>query len=199
MMLTASFDMLTIGHSNLSAAHFDALLREVGVTAIADVRSVPFSRRFPWFSAKTLAQRLHSAGVAYFSHGDTLGGRPKDPALYCDGVADYDAMAATAEFRDGLVRVTEEARHHRLCLLCAEREPLDCHRCLLVGRALVRRGVLVGHILADGRIEPQGETEERLLSLTAKAQTADLFNDRPTRLTDAYRRRARAVAARSKA
>jgi uncharacterized protein (DUF488 family) len=194
-----SFDLLTIGHSNVPAAHFDALLHAAGVTAIADVRSVPFSRRSPWFSAKTLAQRLHSGGITYLPYGEALGGRPKDATLYCDGVADYEAMASTAEFREGLARVTDDARHHRVCLLCAEREPLDCHRCLLVGRALAKRGSLVGHILPDGRIEPHAETEERLLSMTDKDATGDLFADRTNRLTEAYRRRARAVGARAKA
>ena len=125
-------DLLTIGHSNLPADQFLALLKAHGVTAIADVRSVPFSRRFPWFSSRTLAERLQSKGIAYVMMGDTLGGRPVNPALYCDGIADYEAMAGTADFHAGLDRVIAEMTHHRLCLMCAEREPLDCHRCLLV-------------------------------------------------------------------
>jgi uncharacterized protein (DUF488 family) len=192
-----SFDLLTIGHSNLAAGHFDALLRNAGVNGLADVRSVPFSRRFPWFSAKSLASRMHSAGIAYFPYGAALGGRPKDPALYCEGVANYDAMAETENFREGLTHVTDDARRHRLCLLCAEREPLDCHRCLLIGRALAKRGMLVGHILGDGRIESHSEVEERLLGLT-RSQSADLFNDRTARLAEAYTHRARAFAARAK-
>ena len=87
-------DLLTIGHSNLPADQFLALLKAHGVTAVADVRSVPFSRRFPWFSSRTLAERLQSKGIAYVTMGDTLGGRPANPALYCDGIADYEAMAA---------------------------------------------------------------------------------------------------------
>jgi uncharacterized protein (DUF488 family) len=197
MTPATSFDLLTVGHSNLAAAHFDALLRSAGVNGLADVRSVPFSRRFPWFSAKSLASRMQSAGIAYMPYGGALGGRPKDPALYCEGVADYDAMAETEDFREGLTHVVEDARRHRLCLLCAEREPLDCHRCLLIGRALAKRGILVGHILGDGRIESHGEVEERLLGLT-KNQSADLFNDRTARLAEAYTSRARAVAARAK-
>jgi uncharacterized protein (DUF488 family) len=82
--------------------------------------------------------------------------------------------------------------------MCAEREPLDCHRCLLVARALAERGTAIGHILVDGTIEPHVATEERLLALAAK-QGADLFQDRAGRLADAYRRRARGIAARAKA
>src|SRR5262249_3509026 len=130
---SAACDLLTIGHSNLTADRFVALLKDAGVTAVADVRSVPFSRWCPWFSGKALAERLASEAIAYIAVGAPLGGRPRAPRLYRDGVADYEAMAATAEFSAGLERVADEMARHRVCLLCAEREPLDCHRCLLVG------------------------------------------------------------------
>jgi hypothetical protein len=165
MTRSATCELLTIGHSNLAADRFVSLLQDAGVTAVADVRSVPFSRWCPWFSGKALAQRLAGETIAYIALGDALGGRPSDPRLYRDGVADYEAMAARAEFATGLERVVNEMAHHRVCLLCAEREPLDCHRCLLVGRALAARGLALGHIRPDGTIEPHAATEQRLLAL----------------------------------
>jgi len=143
-------DLMTIGHSNLPADRFITLLRDSEVSAVIDVRSVPFSRWCPWFSSKPLATGLAAEGLAYLQLGDELGGRPRDPQLYCDGIADYEAMARRPEFCAGLDRVIDETRRHRVCLLCSEREPLDCHRCLLVGRALAERGVTPGHIHADG-------------------------------------------------
>jgi uncharacterized protein (DUF488 family) len=196
MTTAAELDLLTIGHSNQPAEHFMALLRNSGITMIADVRSVPFSRRFPWFSGKALSPRLAGAGIAYLALGDALGGRPRDRELYCEGVADYERMAAEPEFCAGLEQVGAAAKRHRVCLMCAEREPLDCHRCLLVGRALTERGLKLGHILVDGTIEPHTATEERLL---ARAGTPDdLFADRKARLATAYRHRACAAAARLK-
>jgi uncharacterized protein (DUF488 family) len=189
--------LLTIGHSNLPADRFAAMLKSAGVTAVADVRSVPFSRWCPWFSGKPLAERLAREGIAYVALGDALGGRPRDPTLYRDGVADYEAMAATPAFRGGLGRVVDATQRHRVCLMCAEREPLDCHRCLLVGRALADRGLAPGHILADGSIEPHAATEQRLLALSGGED--DLFRGPASRLADAYRRRSRAIAARVKA
>jgi uncharacterized protein (DUF488 family) len=189
-------DLMTIGHSNLPADRFITLLRDSKVSAVIDVRSVPFSRWCPWFSSKPLASGLAAGGLAYLQLGDELGGRPRDPQLYCDGIADYEAMARRPEFRAGLDRVIDETRHHRVCLLCSEREPLDCHRCLLVGRALAERGMTPGHIRADGTIEPHAVTEQRLLKLAGGE--ADLFGDPATRLADAYRQRTRRVAARRK-
>jgi hypothetical protein len=191
-----SFDLFSIGHSNIPAERFVAMLHSAGVNAIADVRSTPASRRFPWFSSKNLARSLESDGILYMPFGDTLGGRPRDLVLYRDGVADYERMARQPEFRAGLDRLLTVATQYRVCLMCAEREPLDCHRCLLVSRALVERGRTVGHILHDGIIEPNMATEQRLLA--GSGSEADLFTTgQSERLAAAYRLRCRAVAYRA--
>jgi uncharacterized protein (DUF488 family) len=193
-----SFDLFSIGHSNIPAERFVGLLRSASVNAVADVRSIPASRRFPWFSGKNLALRLQEDGVLHLPFGDSLGGRPRDPALYRDGVADYEKMALQPEFCAGLDRLLSTAAGHRVCLMCAEREPLDCHRCLLVSRALAERGLGIGHILHDGTMEPHAATEQRLLA--GSAPDADLFvTGQSERLAAAYRHRCRAVAYRATA
>ncbi len=190
MSSSAAFDLFTVGHSNHPLERFLALLKGARVATIVDVRSKPFSRRFPWFSQTPLAERLREAGIAYLWRGEALGGRPADPALLRDGLADYEAIAQAQAFQAALAHLIADARKNtRSCLMCAEREPLDCHRCLLIARALAARGLGVGHILADGTIEPHAATEDRLLALTKS--DADLFaSDRAARLADAYRRRA---------
>ena len=80
--------------------------------------------------------------------GRELGARPDDPACYEDGRVRYARLARTALFRRGLDRVVDGAHRHRLALMCAERDPLDCHRTILVARELARRGLDVAHILA---------------------------------------------------
>jgi uncharacterized protein (DUF488 family) len=197
-----SHDLFSIGHSNIPAERFVALLQSAGVDMVADVRSTPHSRFCPWFSQKPLAAALSATGIGYTAMGDTLGGRPRNDRLYRDDVADYEAMAIEPDYVAGLDRLLEIAARSRLCLMCAEREPLDCHRCLLVGRSLAERGVAVGHILHDGSVEAHAETERRLLALDEKAvpQACDLFAaGQRDRLAAAYRRRARAVAFRRKA
>ncbi len=192
-----SFDLFSIGHSNIPAERFATMLQDAAVTAVADVRSVPNSRWFPWFSQKALAAQLNGIGIAYTAMGDTLGGRPRDGSLYRGGVADYVAMARQPEFCGSLDRLQESVACSRVCLMCAEREPLDCHRCLLVARRLAERGLAIGHILHDGIIEPHTATEQRLLALDGEA--GDLFPaGQDGRLAAAYRRRARAAAFRQK-
>jgi uncharacterized protein (DUF488 family) len=199
-----AFDLFSIGHSNIPAERFVAMLRAANVGAIADVRSTPASRFCLWFSAKTLAPALAREGIDYLFYGDALGGRPRDQNLYCDGIADYEAMARQPDFNAGIARLLADAARHRgkgaLCLMCAERDPLDCHRCLLVARALVGRGVTIGHILHDGSIEPHTAIERRLLELANEdIGPLDLFaTGQDWQLAAAYCRRARAVAYRSK-
>jgi uncharacterized protein (DUF488 family) len=193
-----AFDLFSIGHSNIPAERFIALQQTAGVTTIADVRSTPFSRFCPWFSAKNLAPLLARQGIGYSSYGTALGGRPSDPALYRDGIADFEAMARQPDFHADLDRLVAEAAHSRVCVMCSEREPLECHRCLLVARALAARGLNVGHILHDGSIEPHAVTEQRLLALDDQGESL-FVTGQHERLAAAYSRQARAVAYRGKA
>jgi len=153
--------ILTIGHSNHKLAHFLALLEGAGVSAVADVRSRPVSRWVPHFNRVPLQAALAERGISYLFLGRELGGRPDDPALMTGGKPDYVAMGKTPAFAAGLTRVIEAGTTDRVALLCAERDPIDCHRFLLVGRELAARDVQVAHILANGELEPHADTERR--------------------------------------
>jgi uncharacterized protein (DUF488 family) len=114
-------------------------------------------------------------------------------------VADYEAMAQTAAFQSALDRLQNDMEKRCVCLMCAEREPLDCHRCLLVARALAERGIAVGHILHEGAVEPHAATEQRLLQWAVSVAQPDLFvTGQNGRLAAAYRRRGRAVGYKAK-
>lgn len=186
-------EVLTIGHSTLPYERFLELLRRANVTAIADVRSAPYSRQFPQFNRETLSNELRADGIAYVFLGKELGGRPSERQFYCDGIADYERMARTVDFARGLERVIEGAKKYRIALMCSERDPLDCHRCLLLGRALAQRGLRLGHILGDGRVVSHSEIEDKLLELSGR-DTDDFFAPRAERLAVAYRERGRKVA-----
>jgi uncharacterized protein (DUF488 family) len=185
-------EVLTIGHSNHPIEHFLALLQGAGVTAVADVRSAPHSRYVPQFNHDALKTSLRAAGIAHVYLGKELGGRPQNKQQYRDGVADYEKIAASEAFNAGLRRVLDGAATHRVALMCAEQYPLDCHRCLLVGRALAARGTRVRHILPDGATAAQADVEAELLRRTGRDKE-DLFMSAEERLAAAYREYARKV------
>ena len=168
--------VFTIGHSDHTLEGFLALLEKRRVTAVADVRSVPYSRFVRHFSRKPLAAR----GIDYVFLGRELGGRPDDRACYERGRVVYDRVAGTESFRDGIRRVVRGSGEHRVALMCAEREPLDCHRTLLVAPALEEAGAEVVHILADGTLERNATTMDRLIR-NHGLQQADLFQEQLSR------------------
>lgn len=182
----------TIGHSNHSAIRFIDLLRGAGIDCVADVRSIPFSRRNPQFSQKALSASLKDARVEYWFLGDALGARPKDPDCWEDGKVSYARIAASAAFKQAIEALIEESQAKRIALMCAEKEPLDCHRTILVGRALAQRGIDLRHIHADGRIESQAALAERLLHLAK--EKVDLLTGRDAALAHAYDKRGRQLA-----
>jgi uncharacterized protein (DUF488 family) len=185
----------SIGHSNHEIAAFLGLLRGAGISAVADVRSSAFSRRHPQFNQPDLKDALKAAAIDYVYLGDQLGARPKDLRCYRAGRAEYGLIAATDAFREGLRRVEDGAGRYRIALMCAEREPLDCHRTILVARHLQRRGARIFHILADGTIEPNEQTELRLVKMM-RLETGDLFGG-PRNVAEtidhAYDRRGREI------
>jgi uncharacterized protein (DUF488 family) len=167
-----SVPIKTVGHSNHPIEKFLDLLRKGGVDELIDVRSMPYSRRFPHFSRERLTQSLADAGIAYLWEGEALGGKPR---------------AATPKFEAAIDRLLDRAGERSIALMCAEKEPLDCHRVHLVSRRLAERGADIVHLLADGTVRPHREIEETLL----KKEGSDLFEDRATRLARAYDTRTR--------
>ena len=182
----------TIGHSNHSARRFIDLLQGAGIDCVADVRSTPFSRRNPQFSQKALVASLKDAGIEYWFLGDALGARPKDPGCYEGGKASYARIASTAAFQEAIHALIEASHAKSIALMCAEKEPLDCHRTILVGRALSQRDPDLAHIHADGRIESHAELEERLLHVAK--EHVDLLSSRDAALARAYDKRGQQMA-----
>lgn len=191
--MSTKFDIFSIGHSTHSEERFRVLLDTAGITAVADVRSSPYSRHFPRFSKIALQAWLKDANLAYSFLGRELGGRPDDPRLFRNGIADYEAMAGVPSFSEGLLRLMKGAQQYRIAMMCSEQDPLDCHRCLLVARRLAEKGICTGHILATGNVISHESIEQRLLQLEKQA-TEDLFASRDERLSAAYRSRNMRVA-----
>ncbi len=158
-------EILTIGHSNHSEASFLELLQQHGITALADVRSHPYSRYLPHFSQAALKRSLPTAGIAYVFLGQQLGARPDNPACYVEGQARYELIAGTAEFKLGLERLYKGLEKYRIALMCAEQDPITCHRAILVCHHLEYPDLQILHILKSGELETHAQLEERLLKL----------------------------------
>jgi uncharacterized protein (DUF488 family) len=146
----------TIGHSTKTLAELAGLLKEHGVTRLADIRRFPGSRRHPHFSKESLEHNMRRAGIDY-EHFESLGGRrrpsKKSPNMAWEseqfrGYADH---MATDEFRSAIERLL--GSEQPTAVMCAEAVPWNCHRNLL-SDDLVRRGIEVIHITAPGRSHP---------------------------------------------
>ena len=200
-MRTTGSTVLTIGHSTHPIEAFIDLLQRHGVTALADVRAAPYSRFNPQFNRETLAGSLDAPGIAYVFLGSELGGRSEDPGCYENGRISYERLGGTRSFRKGLERVAQGATNHRIALMCAEREPLECHRCLLVAPALEARGVAVAHIRSEGGLELHADAMRRLLAIHGMQDSIEsqrLFpRSRTERITDAIARQAHRFAHRT--
>jgi uncharacterized protein (DUF488 family) len=155
----------TIGHSNRQLEDFLSILLERKVTAVADVRSRPYSRANPQFNRESLAKSLARHEIAYVFLGQELGARTSDPTCYVGGKVQYEMLAQTKLFQSGLDRIEKGVLKHEVALMCAEKEPLLCHRSILVARYLIQRGLQIRHIIDGTVIEDHDSSIERLLSI----------------------------------
>jgi uncharacterized protein (DUF488 family) len=183
----------TVGHSTHSMERFIALLRQHSVTALCDVRSRPFSRMNPQFNREPLKKDLREACIKYVFLGEELGARSEDKSCYRNGQVQYDLLAKTPLFRRGIDRVKDGARKYRMALMCAEKEPLECHRTILVARRLIEEGVPVMHIHADGQVEEHSQAIDRLITMR-RVPTADMFRSQDAVVSDAYQHQAKQIA-----
>src|SRR4051812_24196689 len=175
VQVTGNSMLFTVGHSNHPVERFIGLLQPHGITALADVRSTPYSRFNPQFRREKLQAALAEVGIQYVFLGEELGARSQDPACYdATGRVSYAKLAQTPLFQRGIERVKNGAVEYRVSIMCAEREPLECHRTILVARELVRQNIAVTHILADGSLESHEHALQRLV-VSLGLSRADLF------------------------
>ena len=187
----------TVGHSTHSIERLINLLSSNLVSMVADVRSHPYSRFNPQFNRDSLSLDLKEVGISYAFMGYELGARTEDPGCYVDGKVQYSLLARSRPFQKGLSRIAESVGQYRIALLCAEGDPLFCHRSILICRCLSDLGVGVKHILSDGRLESQEEALNRLRHNLGLGDP-DLFKTREQLIAEAYDRRGQEIAYTSK-
>lgn len=187
--------MYTIGYATKPIENYIHQLKQHGVTVVADVRSVPFSKRFFDYHQDALKRHLQQAGIRYVYLGDELGPRSKDPAHYDErGQVQFDRLMEAELFKSGVRRLFDgQQKGFSIALTCACKDPAICHRALLIGWALLHKHDLdLRHILHDGKLEMQSELEQRLLQLTGTEP--DIFTGEAGALSLAYQRQCQSCA-----
>ncbi len=157
--------LYTVGHSNHSIEKFIELLQGQSINALVDVRSTPYSRYLPHFNQKALQAYLPKEEIRYVFLGAELGVRPKDQSCYVDGKALYEKIASLETFQQGLKRLLKGLESYTIALMCAEKDPITCHRAILVCQHLVPFNLEIAHIHSDGEREFHEDLEDRLLKL----------------------------------
>ena len=183
--------LFTIGHSNQEMSDLLGTLIRHEIHVVCDVRSRPGSFRFPQFNREPLMAQLASAKIIYQFFGDQFGGRPLDPRYYLpDGLVDYAARRKAPDFEEALDRLLGFVQTKNVVIMCAEEDPLHCHRFLLICPALVQRGIVPSHLRRGAALETQRDAEDRLLQLHGFADVTSnsLFSQgRAAALEDALR------------
>ena len=178
-------EIFTIGYSSFSLELFINTLKKYKITAIADVRSQPYSKFKSEFNRENLKKVLYKNNIAYAFLGEECGARVDNPKCYIDGKANYEIVAKNQKFKKGLERIKKGMEKYNIALMCAEKDPIACHRTILVCRNLKSSGVEIKHILSNGNVEKHIDTEQRLMR-RFNLNHPDMFRSEEQRLDEAY-------------
>jgi len=184
--------LFTIGHSTHTVEYFIGLLKEHSITAICDVRSKPYSHYNPQFNRESLKKALKNNNIEYVFLGKELGARSENPSCYIDGKVQYNYLVDEPLFQQGINRLSQGMRQYAIALMCAEKDPITCHRMILICREMRSITDQINHILADGKIETNPEAENRLMN--ALRIVPDMFKNRDECIEEAYDRQSHRIA-----
>ncbi|MCC8107241.1 MAG: DUF488 domain-containing protein [Clostridiales bacterium] len=157
--------LFTVGHSVHKPDFFADLLNQYHINYLLDVRSTPYSRYAEWYNRENLSVWLKNLDIHYSFMGKYFGARQPEAELYSpEGYLDFEKVTASERFRIGLENVKKGlAQGNRIAFMCTEKDPIDCHRAIMVARAFELKGMEVEHILPDGSLQSQNELGQRLL------------------------------------
>lgn len=142
-----------------------AVFKGLGVDAVIDIRSSPWSKTYTAYDKPSLMEACKKNGIHYRHYSREFGARQRNREYSVDGQVNFERFAQSDQFQAGLERVLKSSKEgYTLCLLCAEKDPIICHRSILIGRALHESGAEVLHITATG-LEPHEHLEKRLIDL----------------------------------
>lgn len=161
------------------------LLEMHSATMVLDVRSSPFSQYAPQFNKPNLSAELPLGGITYAFAGNELGARSTDSTVYTDGSVDFELLGKSKPYKSGIRRIVELSEGETVVVLCTEKDPVTCHRGILITRLLSDLGVSINHILENGELESQQMMEERMWE-TEGLPSMDMFRDHDMIIREAY-------------
>lgn len=155
----------TIGHSTHPPEEFVSLLKKYKINTLIDVRTTPASSYTPQFNKDVLEEYLAKFKIRYMHFGVEFGARQADESLLdAKGIVDFELVQKTYNFQSGLERVDiGVSKGYIIALMCAEADPLECHRFSMVSPPVQEIGINVIHILKDGSSVTHTELEKQLL------------------------------------
>ena len=177
--------IFTIGHSNLDISDFINLLLANKIELVVDVRSAPYSKLYPHFNRNPLEVSLTKNFIKYIFLGDSVGGRSNNLKDFSKGRVVYKKIAEREEYVSSINTIIQNSSKYRIVLMCSEKEPLECHRTLLISRSIETHRVKILHIHRDGQIESQSEAIQRLLKIW-KLDSPSLFGEDAERIDEAF-------------
>ena len=157
--------LYTIGHSNYPVEHLIDLLQKYQMDYLLDVRSTPYSRYAPQYNTDVLKKKLEENGIRYAPMGNYFGARQSNMEFYPNGYLDFELFRESELFKKGLDNVLLGLEQYNIALMCTEKDPIECHRTIMVARGFELIGVNVQHILHDGHCMTQEEINRRLLDM----------------------------------
>ena len=176
--------LFTLGHSNRSFEEFSEIIQKFSISIILDIRSIPYSRWNPHFGKKYLEGKFSGTGIQYHYKGDVLGGKYSDPEyIIRPGIADYGKVMNRPEFRHEMDSWVPRflSDKENLCFFCCEKDPLYCHRNLLINRYLFPVIPEIINIIDLGTFLSQEKLETMMVDIYREKMGADLFYEPPGR------------------
>lgn len=155
----------TIGYAAFpeKKSFFEELVKR-NVRLLIDVRSVPYSSFWAAYNRNVLEQDCKERGIYYRNYAEEFGARQTSSEFITDGKVDFIKFAHSAVFQKGIQKVKSALEMDVVpCLMCAEKDPMTCHRSILIGKNMKEQGLDVIHILYNGLVESQEHMEERLM------------------------------------
>ena len=156
----------TIGYTAFSIDEFIEVINSYGVNCVIDVRSSPFSAYYSDYNKDSLENVLKQHNILYRNYQKEFGARQTNPVFYSGDIVDFEKFIKSEQFMDGVSKVTKGIeRGYTFALMCAEKDPINCHRSIMLGRGFSDCGFMVRHIISKTEYETQQEIEERLLEM----------------------------------